>query len=489
MVKAVVGEETQLNLVEDRLSQSSIPAQVGLVIGKLSSSLDKGFVYDLLPTPLNDDGQLACSLIDAKSKKASKSNKSSSLMQDFSSLFIDNDWVAEHARQVARMLVGGVNVIGIYIWVSDSAFKNSTMLLSQVLQTVKGVAEAAPIFNREHDERLLIHISYSPRRWTCRNCVLSSNITSTSVRPCDFKKGRVLSSLQLYRSMYNFDVRLPLSHDNASNAMMLSEVLRQGISVVGQELNSAKATIDGKLVGNNEQCSTDGSHEIEFLLPFMDSAVEACSQKDVLGSLVFRGSVCSFAIVNLKEPTSQAVVDIKDDIIRSLQSRVDVICDEAEENLHTAAESSKEAKSDISSGKPLSHTLLHELSDSCNILLPRRIFVPWLAGTYLCDYLQPSEKFEVVKDHFVELIYTEPPSDTSKILEPEEEAPKLNITSFWDAVVPGSPSISRSTSSKSETNSTRKESSQAIGFNFIYLVAAVFFLLLSALIGYLLTKR
>lgn len=35
--------------------------------------------------------------------------------------------------QVARMLVGGIKVVGIYIWVSDSAFKNSTIILCQVI--------------------------------------------------------------------------------------------------------------------------------------------------------------------------------------------------------------------------------------------------------------------------------------------------------------------------------------------------------------------
>lgn len=34
--------------------------------------------------------------------------------------------------QVARMLVGGMKVIGIYIWVSDTVFKNSTITLCQV---------------------------------------------------------------------------------------------------------------------------------------------------------------------------------------------------------------------------------------------------------------------------------------------------------------------------------------------------------------------
>lgn len=38
---------------------------------------------------------------------------------------------------------------------------------------------------------------------------------------------------------------------------------------------------------------------------------KACSRKDALGILVFNGSVCSFAYLNLKEPISQAVSDIK----------------------------------------------------------------------------------------------------------------------------------------------------------------------------------
>lgn len=37
----------------------------------------------------------------------------------------------------------------------------------------------------------------------------------------------------------------------------------------------------------------------------------ASSQKDVDGILVFRGSVCSFAYLNSKEPISQAVTEIK----------------------------------------------------------------------------------------------------------------------------------------------------------------------------------
>lgn len=48
-----------------------------------------------------------------------------------------------------------------------------------LLQTVKGVAESAPLWDADWGERLLIHISYSPRRYSSWNlCVviMSSNV-------------------------------------------------------------------------------------------------------------------------------------------------------------------------------------------------------------------------------------------------------------------------------------------------------------------------
>lgn len=104
---------------------------MGLLIGKFSSALGRAFIFDLVPTPLNDSGEPASALIEPEKKKGPKP-KSKSEPADSSSLFIDKDWVAEHARQVSRMLVGGMKVVGLYVWVSDAAFKNSTIMLCQV---------------------------------------------------------------------------------------------------------------------------------------------------------------------------------------------------------------------------------------------------------------------------------------------------------------------------------------------------------------------
>ncbi|KAI3701717.1 hypothetical protein L6452_26996 [Arctium lappa] len=492
MVKTVVGEEIRLKSIEDRLSDSRLSCQVGLVIGKISTSLDRGFVFDLVPTPANDAGDAASWIIESKddddrkkggSKSKSKS-KSKSQSDSSSLLSIDKDWVAEHARQVSRMLVGGMNVVGIYIWMNESLFKNSTLVLCQ---TVKGVADAAPLREFDWDERLLIHISYSPRRWTCRNCSLSSNITSSSLRPCDFKMGRVLSTLQKFRCIYNFDIRFPIFHENVSSSRKFAEILRQVISSHAEELKGAKALIDGNLVNVDEQCVADGVHEVEFLTPFMQhTSFQEFSREEekvVVGILVFTGSLCSFAYSNFKEQISQALADLKGDIVSSLHSRLDIICDEADGQLDSVAEIGGDLVKEASTQIPISQLQLQLLRKQCSLSFPRRVFVPWLDDTYICDYIQPSETLEVLRDHCVELMSMEAPKDASMILEPEAEFTTLSTCSFWETAMPLSSELRPSSldNSRGDTSSVAKNQSKKSSN--VSIIAALLVLILSVLVG------
>jgi hypothetical protein len=147
--------------------------------------------------------------------------------------------------QVSRMLLGGMKVVGIYVWASDIAFKNSTMILCQAM---KAVSDAIRHLDPSLNEALLIHICYSPRRWNCRTCLLSSSITSSNLRPCDFKLGKVLSSLQRFRCSYNFSFRLPIYGEGGSSAQTFTDTIRKELAIHAKELNSANAMIDGDLV-------------------------------------------------------------------------------------------------------------------------------------------------------------------------------------------------------------------------------------------------
>ncbi|KAK1430007.1 hypothetical protein QVD17_12431 [Tagetes erecta] len=483
MVNGVIGEETQLTSVEERLSRSSLAlsCQVGLVIGKISKSLDKGFIFDLVPTPLNDDGDAASSILETKDDTNNNKSKSKSKSKSSSSfLSIDKDWVAEHARQVSRMLVGGMKVVGIYIWVNETLFKSSTLVLCQ---TVKGVADAAPIRDFGWDERLLIHISNSPRRWTCKNCSLSSNITSSSLRPCDFKMGRVLSTLQKFKCIYNFDIRFPIFRENVSSSGNFAGILHEIISSHAEELKRAKALIDGNLVNEDEQYTSDGVHEVEFLIPFMQhTSFQAYSDEEVVGILVFTGSICSFAYLNSKEPISQALADIRGDIFSSLHSRLDVICDEFDGQMDSIAGDSGEFVNEVPTQFPIPQLQLQLLRKRCSLSFPRRVFVPWLGGTYICDYIQPSETLEVLKDHCVELMSMEAPAVTSTILEPEGQPITLSTNSFWETFPElSSSAINNSSDDKSSSSGKHLEKS-----NNVNIMVSLLVLILSIVIGIML---
>jgi len=134
MVRAVVGDEVQVEAQVDSIFASRKPVQVGLLIGKLSVANSRDSVFSLIPTPAKD-GEEAAKITGAPSgpkdgggKKGAKGKPSN---VDSSSLLIDTDWVAEHARQVSRMLVGGMDVVGIFVFASETAFKNSPAILWQ----------------------------------------------------------------------------------------------------------------------------------------------------------------------------------------------------------------------------------------------------------------------------------------------------------------------------------------------------------------------
>ncbi|XP_015063247.1 protein odr-4 homolog isoform X2 [Solanum pennellii] len=388
--------------------------------------------------------------------------------------------------QVGRMLVGGVKVVGIYIWTNESSFKNSTITLCQA---AKAVAEAAPLLEVHWDERLLVHIGYSPLRWTCRNCSLASNITSGNIRPCDFKMGKILSTRQAFRCTYDFDWRLPI-YQGSSNKRLV-DILHHGISIHAKELKGAKALIDGKLANEDEQFDLGGVHDVEFLLPFMeDTYLEVCSQKEITGLLVFSGSVCSYAYSNSKEPSSQALADIKEDIIKSLRSRLDIMCDEADRKSDSKEDRTEESNNQILSGSAVLQLDLQLQRKHCSMSFPRRVFLPWLADTFLCDYIQPSESVEVLLDHFAELMSLEFPSISSIILEPEAEteAPALVSTtkSFLEvstpyALLPKSDDPLSNKNRAATILTSDQKSTNTAGFN---LMIAVLVLVVSVVVGF-----
>ncbi|KAL5722621.1 hypothetical protein ACHQM5_006123 [Ranunculus cassubicifolius] len=464
MVKSILIDEPQFKSTEDRLHNSSLQSDIGLIIGKINPNLDRAFIFDLIPTPSNDNGQPPSSL-----SSITKSSKSKSKSQS-ESLLLDTDWISEHANQVSQMLLGGVNVIGIYIWSPESSFSSSN---ASIFQVIKGVADATPARGTSNDY-IIVHFCYSPRKLVVRSCVPGSS----SLRICEFKLGRVLSSLRRFKCLYNFEMQLPITKGGGS----FRDVVNNAITRHGKELNGAKALVDGDIVFDDRLESVEGLHNVEMLLPVMRDCVGE-TKDEVIGVVVFRGFVCSYAYLNPKESVEQAISDIKRDIIMSLQSRLNIMCDEVEEDV-----GSGENTEEVSGERSITQIELQLLKKPTRLAFPRRVLVPWIGDVFICDYLQPSDTFGVVQDHCKELLSWEVPADSSLILEPEKEAISLATKTFWDVVVPKNlPSASDSNSMVTRGNDTmqmegNKASVLSANLNTIFAIAI---LILAIVIGFL----
>ncbi|KAL6857066.1 hypothetical protein ACP4OV_018448 [Aristida adscensionis] len=465
MVKAVVGDEAHLKAFEEAALASAPQAQAGLVVGKLSASSDRALVYSLLPTPPTEAGAPACSLRAAPA--TAKPGKPKGKAPD-ASLHFDVDWIAEHARQVSRMLLGGMSVIGVYVWASEASFKaTSPATLSQVVREVSHAW-----YGSGFGERLLIHISYSPRRWACRIC----DISSGSLRPCDFKYSKLLDSLQTFRCTYNFEIRSPVVR-----AEPFKKVTLKAINHLTDEVQNAKALIDGDLFLGDMSISSEGPHQVNFLIPFENSVpVEECSSEGVSGLVLFAGSVSALAYLGPKESISEAISDLKADIIASLRSRLDIILDEADDDSTT---------NDLekSPSQKATQVIFHELREPYSFSFPRRVLIPWLGGAYICDYLQQSETIEDARERCKEVISLETVAESSSVLEPEgAAAPRATLQSFWD-MVPGACSSSpasfglkdsRHSGQKDEESNRRQGKGGSLN-----ILAALFALLVALIVG------
>lgn len=476
MVKAVVADEARIKAFEEGVASSGAPrAQVGLVVGKLSASSDRALVYSLLPTPPTDAGEPACSLRaaapsagKAKSKGGGKGGAASSSDAP-PTLQFDVDWVAEHARQVSRMLLGGMSVIGIYVWASEDSFKaTSPAVLSQVIRVV---SQAVPWYGSDFDERLLIHLSYSPRRWACRICEMASG----SLRPCDFKFSKLLTSLQTFRCTYNFETRL-----NVVQAESFKKVMSKAISHLTKEVQNAKALVDGVLLSDDMTITSESSHKVDFLVPFKTNLPAGeCSLEGVAGLLVFAGSVSALAYLGPKESITEAISDLKADIVASLRSRLDIILDDDEVDDDSTTNDVENSPS-----QKATQVIFHELREPYSFSFPRRILIPWLAGSYICDYLQQSETTKDALERCKEVISLETNLEDSSILEPEVAAASAMLESFWD-VVPGASSRARAEPSPKDGPSEQPNSSRRAQVSIFSILAALFVLLVALLVGYM----
>lgn len=105
-------------------------------------------------------------------------------------LRLDEEWVVEHAAQVARLLLGGLDVLGLYVLCPEASLVASAGALvgaaREVLAAVRD--KAAP--------PLLLHIDSVTGNLAAKECSASG---PASLKPCELKATAVLANLMTLR--------------------------------------------------------------------------------------------------------------------------------------------------------------------------------------------------------------------------------------------------------------------------------------------------
>ncbi|GIL73792.1 hypothetical protein Vretimale_5347 [Volvox reticuliferus] len=229
---------------ESLLLQQPCP-EIGLLVGKNAAGSSKASLYGTIKTPCQEGldpilvsgtGAGAGPAAGGSSKAGKKAGSGTRTGPGASpagvTVILDLDWISEHARQVARMLPGGLSVLGLYVFCPDAAYTAAVPQLCTLMASLaafcvpKPAAAAAAASGAPAGDShlLLLHIDASSRKQVLRavpvapfplpgatvNTATAATASSASLRPVELKFGPTLGSLVLLRCWHGVDLTLPI---------------------------------------------------------------------------------------------------------------------------------------------------------------------------------------------------------------------------------------------------------------------------------------
>ena len=361
--------------------------KVGILVGRRTANKD--FILQLVRTPEEEEGQAALRLLDSSSqsfgarKVANKSNKK---------IKLDNEWIVEHACQLARILPGGLSVLGVYAACTSEPFQNSQ---AEFVSLLKEINKELPIVvgSKPVQADILIHLD------SLKAILTGKELADSNFKPCNLKNSSLLADMVEIQCKYDLDLDMNLTDDK----QILGDVFQGAINwEVEHRVKPAVPLLLGHVPSSQEQL-VDIMHReglsfinIELMKPLSCQSLPTVPQqatkngKPKSGVISSKGRICfdglmeCRAYVHRRESISAAVESIKQDIEMSLRSRLEILMEAAE--MATEA-MEKETKSPHSETK---HPLLDTVNKcgSYKPHFPRRAFLKWRLGVCCyCDFI------------------------------------------------------------------------------------------------------
>lgn len=161
---------------------------------------------------------------------------------------IENSQVAEHALNALRMIVGGFNILGLFV-VSEkniTADNGALQKLKTVLMDIKSTLESNGLLYSNTDDidkgdKLLLNYISSHKNFICKT--ISTNPSKAiASNPVDWKFAKI-GDWQEFNAYYEVDTFFPLPH--ANNHFDTEKNVMANIDVIAANLNSSLIFFNG----------------------------------------------------------------------------------------------------------------------------------------------------------------------------------------------------------------------------------------------------
>uniref|UniRef100_A0A673GUT7 Protein odr-4 homolog n=1 Tax=Sinocyclocheilus rhinocerous TaxID=307959 RepID=A0A673GUT7_9TELE len=287
----------------------------GLLAGQ--SSPQRDFVVLAVQTPhMESEGQ-------------PKASKGVSPLDD-----IDVEWVTEHAKQVSRMLPGGLCILGLFLVTPPELSKDAQNALKRLIFAMDKYIIKGRLWELSEEDvtdRVTLHICFKTKKLVCKTFDVKD--PKSSAKPADWKyQTGISSSWPMLACSVEVDLQIPVTGSSSDNT---DKCMKDGLRRWAKPIEAAYCLINGRQALDDSElisgqvktlsflCHVDSTEQSE-LDERSSALVQVCS-----GSMRVRGVVhCRAYIHNNKPKARHAAQAIKRDIINTVCSRVEMFLED-----------------------------------------------------------------------------------------------------------------------------------------------------------------
>lgn len=445
MARPVQAEDAITEYFEGLINQR-VAAEVGLLIGKPVVG-SRSLLLAVVPSP-EQEGQPAVTIsaTGAASSSSSKGKKGGG-GGGGATARLEPDWIAEHARQVSRMMPGGLEVLGLYLLAPEAAWGSAVGQMCSALATMAADASSSGggggagadggPDGGARGQLLLLHVDATTRKMTARACACEPAPSPSSLKVVDLRSGSAAGSLVRLTARHTVDALMPAlagaNRPRGERQLLLQQLAESLVDAEAARLAGAVVALGGGGGSGGAAAPLSPGDVLGDLLPpeaglgssteaqiycapaaaAAAAAAGAAGAAPLLGATSLRGDVCSVAFVHKREPAARALSELKADIVKSLRTRLELLVEEALAAAEEQEDQQQQGKGQQQQAvqKPAAHPLLLPAAAGrpARLSLPRRVLMPWrvaggAATVQVCDYLAEGEGVEAAAGRAQELL-------------------------------------------------------------------------------------